>query len=189
MQTASRFSRRRKILTRAPKLVALSAQEPVRFVRTTFRAAKVPVWQGGKPFKSFSIAPEKGRRYVLDLGDVRELANVRLNGRAFGCLWESPCRIDITEGVMAGKNDLEIEVVNTWPNRLIGDAIARKGGAAEPLSEKGPWPLWVLGGKSDSGTGIYTWSNWLDGWHADDALLPAGLLGPVRILSPLAKCN
>lgn len=134
--------------------------------------------------KSFPFVPEKGRRYVFDLGDVRELANVRLNGRMLGCLWERPYRMDITEGLTAGTNDLEIEVVNTWPNRLIGDAIARKGGAAEPLSDKGPWPLWVLDCKSDSGTGIYTWSNWLDGWHADDALLPAGLLGPVRILSP-----
>ena len=66
--------------------------------------------------------------------------------------------------------------------KYIAFAVALIG-AAEPLSPKGPWPLWVLDGKADSGTGIYTWSNWLDGWHADDELLPAGLLGPVRLLS------
>ena len=137
--------------------------------------------------RSFSLEPEKGRRYVLDLGDVRELANVRLNGRPLGCLWEPPFRMDVTAALANGANELEVEAVNTWPNRLIGDAAARKGDASEPLSPKGPWPLWVLEGKPDSGTGIYTWSNWLDGWHADDALLPAGLLGPVRILSPSAK--
>ena len=133
--------------------------------------------------KSFTFNPEKGWRYVLDLGDVREIANVTLNGRALGCLWQRPYRIDVTEALVSGVNRLDVEVVNTWPNRLIGDAIARKNGAAEPLSSKGPWPLWVLDGKADSGTGIYTWSNWLDGWQADDALLPAGLLGPVRLLS------
>ena len=133
--------------------------------------------------KSFSFAPERGRRHVLDLGDVREIANVALNGRALACLWQPPYRIDVTEALVSGLNNLEVEVVNTWPNRLIGDAVARKNGAAEPLSPKGPWPLWVLEGKADSGTGIYTWSNWLDGWHADDTLFPAGLLGPVRLLS------
>ena len=155
-----------------PKLASWSESENARLRHFAGRA----IYR-----KSFAFAPEKGRRYVLDLGDVRELANVRINGRTFGCLWEPPYRVDITEGLAAGDNDLEIEVVNTWPNRLIGDAIARKGGAAEQLSEKGPWPLWVLDGKPDSGTGIYTWSNWLDGWHADDALLPAGLLGPVAV--------
>ena len=120
---------------------------------------------------------------MLDLGDVREIANVTLNGRALGCLWQRPYRIDVTEALTSGVNRLDVKVINTWPNRLIGDAIARKNGAAEPLSSKGPWPLWVLDGKADSGTGIYTWSNWLDGWHADDELLPAGLLGPVRLLN------
>ena len=88
---------------------------------------------------------------VLDLGDVRELATVFVDGRRLGTLWQKPYQI----AVPAGRR-LEVEVVNTWPNRLIGDAIRVKEGK-KPL----------------------TWSNWTGGWSADDALRPAGLLGPV----------
>ena len=119
---------------------------------------------------------------VLDLGTVKDVVNVWVNGRALGCLWEAPYRValpaDLAKPGAALK--LRLEVVNTWPNRLIGDAIARKGGAAEPMSPKGPWPQWVLDGKPDSGTGIFTWSNFM-GWAADEPLLPAGLIGPVRL--------
>ena len=72
-------------------------------------------------------------------------------------------------------------MVNTWPNRLIGDAQARAAGAAEPKSPKGPWPEWVLANRSDSGTGIFTWSNFM-GWAEDEKPLPAGLIGPVRLV-------
>ena len=122
---------------------------------------------------------------VLDLGTVKDVVNVWANGRALGCLWEAPYRValpaDLAKPGAALK--LRLEVVNTWPNRLIGDAIARKGGAAEPMSPKGPWPQWVLDGKPDSGTGIFTWSNFM-GWAADEPLLPAGLIGPVRLVRP-----
>lgn len=110
----------------------------------------------------------------LDLGEVKDVANIRVDGRFVACLWEPPFQTAIP----AGKR-LEVEVINTWPNRMIGDAIARKSGVQEPIRER--WPAWVLDNQSDSGTGIFTWSNWLDGWRADDALLPAGLIGPVVI--------
>ena len=118
---------------------------------------------------------------VLDLGTVKDVVNVWANGRFLGCLWEAPYRLALPADLSASPLTLRLEVVNTWPNRLIGDAIARKAGAAEPKSPKGPWPQWVLDGKADSGTGIFTWSNFM-GWAEDEKPLPAGLIGPVRLV-------
>jgi hypothetical protein len=58
----------------------------------------------------------------LDLGNVRELAEVKVNGKSCGITWSPPFRVDITGAVKPGANKLEIEVVNFWPNRIIGDA-------------------------------------------------------------------
>jgi hypothetical protein len=63
-----------------------------------------------------------GQRLHLDLGKVKNLAEVRLNGRPLGVVWTAPWRIEITPAVQATGNRLEIDVVNLWPNRLIGDA-------------------------------------------------------------------
>jgi hypothetical protein len=59
---------------------------------------------------------------LLDLGSIRELAEVRVNGKFCGITWTPPFRVDITGAVKPGSNQLEIEVVNFWPNRIIGDA-------------------------------------------------------------------
>jgi hypothetical protein len=65
---------------------------------------------------------ERKTAIFLDLGVVRNLARVRLNGHDLGVLWTTPWRVEITDAVKSGSNELEIEVVNLWPNRLIGDA-------------------------------------------------------------------
>ena len=74
--------------------------------------------------KTFNLpaSAENGRRMFLDLGAVRELAEVHLNGRNLGVVWAPPFRMDITEAVRPADNRLEVEVVNFWPNRIIGDA-------------------------------------------------------------------
>ncbi|MHB8969815.1 MAG: glycosylhydrolase-like jelly roll fold domain-containing protein [Pirellulaceae bacterium] len=63
-----------------------------------------------------------GRRIYLDLGNVRNVAEVRLNGTNLGVVWTVPFRLDITHVVKPAGNMLEIAVTNLWWNRLVGDA-------------------------------------------------------------------
>ena len=69
-----------------------------------------------------SSQPTNGEsRVLLDLGDVRELAEVKLNGQSCGITWSPPFRVDVSRALRLGANKLEVEVVNFWPNRIIGD--------------------------------------------------------------------
>ncbi len=81
--------------------------------------------------KRFSAPPALvGQPMCLDLGVVKNLARVRLNGRDLGVVWCAPWRVEITGALKAGENQLEIAVVNLWPNRLIGDQASAAGEAA-----------------------------------------------------------
>ncbi|MFA7235005.1 MAG: glycosylhydrolase-like jelly roll fold domain-containing protein [Terrimicrobiaceae bacterium] len=64
----------------------------------------------------------QGKSLWLDLGKMRELAEIKVNGISCGIIWAPPFRVNIGHAVQPGTNKLEIEVVNFWPNRLIGDA-------------------------------------------------------------------
>ncbi|GAA4319446.1 hypothetical protein GCM10023149_18120 [Mucilaginibacter gynuensis] len=64
----------------------------------------------------------KDKMLELDLGSVRVMAEVTLNGHNLGVFWKAPFRVDITDAAKAGDNELEIRVTNLWINRLIGDA-------------------------------------------------------------------
>lgn len=74
--------------------------------------------------KTFDL-PETLRRpnqhLALDLGEVANLAEVRLNGKGLGIVWAMPFRLDVTDAIKPTGNKLEVEVVNFWPNRIIGD--------------------------------------------------------------------
>jgi hypothetical protein len=61
-------------------------------------------------------------RMYLDLGDLRELAEVKVNGQSCGIAWCPPFRVDISRALKPGPNELTVEVVNFWPNRITGDA-------------------------------------------------------------------
>lgn len=66
---------------------------------------------------------DSGSYLELDLGIVQKVARVTLNGRSLGILWKPPFRIAVSDSVLPGKNELVVEVANTWTNRLIGDAF------------------------------------------------------------------
>ena len=63
----------------------------------------------------------KGSRLWIDLGDVKNLAVVTVNGKELGETWHAPYRVDATAALKPGANEITISVVNAWVNRLIGD--------------------------------------------------------------------
>ena len=77
-----------------------------------------------KVFRTESPIP--GQQLFLDLGTVKATARVRLNGKDLGVVWCPPWRVEITGAAKPGENALEIEVVNLWPNRLVGDSKAKQ---------------------------------------------------------------
>lgn len=109
------------------------------------------------------------------------MAQVRLNGKDLGILWTPPFAVDVTDVLKPGPNQLEIDVVNLWPNRLIGDEQLPEDSDRNPDGTLKSWPAWVLDG-NPSPTGRSTFSMWRL-WKKDDALLPSGLLGPVKLRS------
>jgi hypothetical protein len=98
----------------------------------------------------------KDRRVLLDLGEVEALAFVRLNGHDLGVVWIKPARVDVSAALKPGENDLEITVVNLWPNRLIRDESLPK---EQRLTD----------------TNIHKFS-------PASPLLSSGLMGPVNLL-------
>lgn len=131
-----------------------------------------------------------GGRVMLDLGDVKNFAEVTVNGRRFPALWQPPYRLDITDAVRDadGALDLEVKVTNLWPNRLIGDDALFAPDCEWKCNERKnnvtEWgiaeiPQWVKEGRK-SPTGRYTFTTWRH-WTKRDAPLASGLIGPVKI--------
>jgi hypothetical protein len=122
-------------------------------------------------------------RYSLDLGDVKIVAEVILNGKNAGVLWMAPFSADISDALQAGENQLEIRVTNQWSNRLIGDERfpAQDGGyKLEGQFPKGRMPGWYVNNEpmpSGPRTTFCTGRFYKD----TDELMPSGLLGPVQI--------
>lgn len=99
---------------------------------------------------------EKGAQIWLDLGVVKNLAEVVVNGKSLGIVWKTPFRINVTGSMKEGENILEVKVTNLWVNRLIGDQ------------------------QPETKTKItYTTQAF---YKANSLLLPSGLLGPVKIV-------
>jgi hypothetical protein len=119
-----------------------------------------------------------GRELWLDLGTVKNFAEVSLNGRPLGTLWKPPFCVNLTGVAQAGTNRLEVKVTNLWPNRLIGDEQLPDDREWSGKHLKA-WPQWLLEGKP-SPTGRFTFTTWHH-WTKNDAPLESGLLGPVTL--------
>jgi hypothetical protein len=118
--------------------------------------------------KTFELTPEQARRAVrLQLGEVKCLGQVRLNGRDLGVVWTAPWAVALAGAAKPGRNRLEIDVVNTWVNRLIGDAALpkeRRITRSNLALQAGARTLRAF-----------------QGFASEDPLMPSGLLGPVRL--------
>ena len=97
-----------------------------------------------------------GSRLWIDLGDVKNLADVSVNGKSLGIVWHAPYRVDATAALKPGPNEISIKVTNSWVNRLIGD-------------------------QQPDAAAKYTFTT-VKPYKANSPLLPSGLLGPVTLL-------
>jgi hypothetical protein len=109
--------------------------------------------------KTIQASPDwfkKGASLWIDLGDVKNMAVVTVNGKELGTVWHAPYRVDATAALKPGANEVSVKVINAWVNRLVGDL-------------------------QPDATTKYTFSAW-KAYKADSPLLPSGLIGPVAIL-------
>ena len=104
---------------------------------------------------------QAGARLCLDLGDVKNIAEVTINGKPLGTFWKRPFRVDVTSALKPGANTLEVKVINLWVNRLIGD---QQAGVTRKYT--------------------YTAQQF---YRADSPLLPSGLIGPVQVVRAVTK--
>jgi hypothetical protein len=126
-------------------------------------------------------------KLFLDLGTVRDIASVSLNGHDLGVVWTAPWREDITSEVKSKRNQLVIKVTNCWANRQIGDEQQpadcefAKGdmGYGGPLKS---FPEWLLKGTPRPSVGRYTFATW-NYFNKDSPLESSGLLGPVTVMN------
>ena len=122
--------------------------------------AGVKYFSGSATYSKQVDAPKEwfkpGAKVVLDLGTVKEMAEVEVNGKPVGgILWMPPFRVDVTQTLKPGANQISVKVTNLWPNRMIGDL--------QPGVTK-----------------TYTWTDFRP-FKADSPLLESGLLGPVTV--------
>lgn len=116
----------------------------------------------------FTLDPQLLKNRIrLELGKVFNIARIKLNGKDLGIVWTQPWSVDLNSAIRADKNSLEIEVVNCWANRLIGDA------ALEPEKRLTKTNLHLYK-KTEQKRNF-------QGFSEAHPLYPSGLVGPVLI--------
>lgn len=127
---------------------------------TTSADPAVRFFSGTASYTSaFTLAapPSPGTTVLLDLSTVADLASIRINGKSAGTVWTRPYRLDVGQMLRRGRNTISIDVANTWHNRIVG---IKNGQPADDFF-------------TTASTDLIT---------AKTPLLPAGLIGPVRLI-------
>ncbi|MCF0208364.1 MAG: hypothetical protein HUK07_02845, partial [Bacteroidaceae bacterium] len=104
----------------------------------------------------FNAKKSGQEEFFLVLEQVDNIASVKVNGIECGTVWRAPYEVDITKALQKSRNKIEISVVNTWANALLGN-------------DQGTPPF----------SGIWTNGKYR---RAEKTLLPAGLKGKVAII-------
>ena len=125
---------------------------------TTAGNDDIKYYSGAASYRNqFTLGKLPDGDIFIDLGNVMVMAKVKVNGKEMGGAWTSPFRVNITDGLKKGINTVEIEVVNNWQNRIIGDMKL-------PEKERKVWMT-------------------VNPWTAESPLQPSGLMGPVKIVA------
>lgn len=130
---------------------------------------------------------ENSSRCMLDLGEMNDIAEVRVNGKSAGVVWYPPFKADISHLIRPGENLIEIAVTNNWANRLIGDE--QEPADFEWGKDRGEsmgramlaYPEWFFKNEPRPSQGRKTFNIWYY-YRNNSPLKPAGLVGPVMLL-------
>jgi len=136
--------------------------------------------------KDFPITPQMlvaTRDIFLDLGLVKNLAEVKINDTDFGILWKPPFRVNITSALRPGINRMEVQLTNLWGNRLIGDEQLPDDCEWIHVPDRGlrlkEWPKWLVDNKPRPSQRI-AFATWKF-YAKNDEPPVSGLLGPVKL--------
>ena len=136
--------------------------EPVTFFQlddwTKNSDERIRYYSGTAVYKNnFPVNELPDGKIYLEFGKVNVMAKVKVNGQYVGGIWTAPYRIEVTEFIRQGDNAIEVEAVNNWMNRLIGDLHL-------PEHDR---PTYAH----------------INPWSTDTPLQPSGLTGPARLMS------
>jgi hypothetical protein len=128
---------------------------------------------------------------VLDLGEVKNLAEVIVNGKVVDTLWKPPFKTDVSRFLQKGVNKISVKVTNTWWNRMVGDQQLpedlewqpnlRYAGNDYRGYELKSFPKWVWTNEQRPSKERVTFTPWRF-VEKDSKLEASGLIGPVRLI-------
>jgi hypothetical protein len=155
--------------------------------------SEIKYFSGPATYRCDFAVPSKqsSARWTLDLGEVCDLAEVRLNGKLAGILWAGLFQTDVTDLLQPGINKLEITVANRWVNRMVGDELLppdadyQTGGWASTIGRLERFPEWHTDPAKRQHRRRKSFTTWRF-YDAHYPLLRSGLLGPVQLVGCLA---